>query len=147
MPSVNPTPRSDLSHTWAVSVTAPLAEIVSAYRTRPSRSVYGCPAKRRGPLMFKSRIRTPLIALRYIPSTVSTVLYGSCRPNPADTPKYCGYLKFAAVRFTPTVPACPGPVTGDPTTAFGRAGPSPVNAGTVPAAVQLRRTRPSPVFA
>src|SRR5205823_8244886 len=147
MPSVNPTPRSDLSHTWAVSVTAPLAEIVSAYSTRPSRSVYGCPATMRGPLMFKSRISTPLIALRYIPSTVSTMLYGSCRSNPADTPKYCGYLKFGSVRLTPTVPACPGPGTGDPTQGFGTAVTSRVNAGTVPAAVQLRRTRPSRVFA
>src|SRR2546430_530360 len=147
MPSVNPTPRSDLSHTWAVSVTAPLAEIVSAYSTRPSRSVYGCPPTRRGPLMFKSRISTPLIALRYIPSIVSTVLYGSWRSNPADTPKYCGYLKFASVRFTPTVPACPGPGAGEPAQAFGRALTSTVNAGTGPAAVQVRRTRPSAVFA
>src|SRR5712691_4953714 len=120
-PSEKPTPRRDLTQIWFVSVTAPVAEIVSAYSTRPSRSVYGCPPTRRGPLMFRSRISTPLIALRYRPSTVSTNPYGSCRSNPAETPKYCGYLKFGSVRLTPTVPACPGWGTGCPAQAFGRA--------------------------
>jgi hypothetical protein len=49
--------------------------------------------------MLASRTNTPLIAFRYIASTVSTVLYGSWRSNPADTPKYCGYLKSESVRL------------------------------------------------
>src|SRR2546427_2289839 len=147
MPSVNATPRSEVIQRWLLFVTLPLAAIVSAYSTRPSRSVYGCPATRRGPLMFKSRISTPLIALRYMPSTVNTNPYGSSRSNPAEIPKYCGYLKFGSVRLTPTVPACPGPGAGDPTHDVGRAFTSTVKAGTVPAAVQLNRTKPSPVLA
>ena len=104
----------------------------------------------RGPLMFKSRISTPLIALRYNPSTVSTVLYGNCRSNPADTPKYCGYLKLTSVRLTPTVPAWPAPGTGCPAQAFGSAVMSVVKAGACVVGellLQERRTRPRPVLA
>src|SRR5688500_6607313 len=92
-------------------------------------------------------MRTPLIAFRYKPSTVSTVLYGSWRSNPAETPKYCGYLKSGSVMFTPTVPACPAAGAGCPAQEVGSALTFTVKVGTVPAAVQLRRTRPSPVLA
>src|SRR5712691_3467659 len=148
-PSEKPTPRRDLTQIWFVSVTAPVAEIVSAYSTRPSRSVYGCPPTRRGPLMFRSRISTPLIALRYRPSTVSTNPYGSNRSNPPDSPKYCGYLKFGSVRLTPTVPARPAGGGGCPRHAVGSAFTSIVNTGTesLTPPVQLSRTRPSPVLA
>src|SRR2546427_3193798 len=98
----------------------------------------------RGPLMLASRIRTPLIALRYSPSTVSTVLNGSCRSNPADTPKYCGNLKLRSLILTPTVPACPAAGACWPAHAVGSWLTFSVKAG-VAASVQLNRTRPSPV--
>src|SRR5690606_39115364 len=114
--------------------------------TRPFGSVYGEPPTMRGPRKFASRTSTPLIALRYSASTVSTVLYGRRRSNPAEKPWNCGYLKSGSVLFTPTVPAAPAAGRACPAHDVGRLSMSTVNAG-VSAPVQLRRTRPRPVFA
>src|SRR6266849_4685435 len=105
---------------------------------------------RRGPLRFASTTITPLIALRYMPSTVNTKPAGSSRSNPAENPRYCGYLKLGSVMFTPTVPACPGPGAGWPAQAVGRALTSTVSGGACVVTdelLQFRRTRPKPVLA
>src|SRR5881409_662710 len=102
---------------------------------------------RRGPLRFASTTITPLIALRYMPSTVNTKPPGSSRSNPAENPRYCGYLKFGSVMFTPRVPAWPGPGGAEPAHDVGRLSTLSLNAGTVAAVVQASRTNPSPVFA
>src|SRR5207249_626311 len=115
--------------------------------TRPSRSVYGTPPTSRGPLKFASLTSTPLIALRYMPSTVRTKPAGSSRSNPAEMPRYWGYLKFGSVMLTPSVPACPGPGAGWPAHDVGNVLTFTVNAGTVAGVVHASRTRPSPVFA
>ena len=63
IPSVNAAPRSEVSQRCLLLVTLPVALIVSAYITRPLRSVYAMPSAesaRRGPLRFASSTSTPL---------------------------------------------------------------------------------------
>src|SRR5881296_1113244 len=105
---------------------------------------------RRGPLKFASTTSTPLMAFRYMPSTVRTKPPGSSRSNPAESPRYWGYLKFGSVILTPTVPAAPAPGAACPAQAVGRALTSTVSGGACVVAeelLQFKRTRPRPVLA
>src|SRR5882762_8906527 len=90
------------------------------------------------------------MALRYMPSTVSTKPPGSSRSNPAERPRYWGYLKFGSVMLTPTVPAAPAPGAAWPAQAVGSALMSTVIGGACVVAEELshfKRTRPRHVLA
>src|SRR3989441_9058550 len=90
------------------------------------------------------------MALRYMPSTVSTKPPGSSQSNPTERPRYWGYLKLGSVILTPTVPAAPAPGAACPAQAEGSALTPTVSGGACVVReelLQVRRTRPKPVLA